>query len=86
MKLTSGDLREIADTVDKIREAGLKVLEVEVRGHKILLGRTDSQREGLEYYVLGATSGELSAKEKIVMRDEATRKPDTSGLAGGRRR
>lgn len=85
MKLTSDDLREIASTVDKIQQVGLNVHEVEVRGHKVMLKRTDSQMEGLQYYVLGVTSGEFAAKEKVVMRDEA-RKPDTSGLAGGRRR
>lgn len=85
MKLTADDLREIANTVDKIKEVGLKVEVIEVRGHKILITRTEDQFDGMQYYVLGVTSGEFAAKEKVVMRDTA-RTPDTSGLAGGRRR
>lgn len=83
MRLTAGDLRELAATIDKIGEVGLNVREVEVRGHKVLIERTDSQRDELTYYVVGITSGELSGPAGKVSRD--ARQPDTSGLAGGRR-
>lgn len=62
MKLTADDLREIADTLDKIQEIGLNVEVVEVRGNKVVIKRTDSQFDGLQYYVQGITSGELSGR------------------------
>lgn len=85
MKLSADDLREIATTLDKIKEVGLNVRQVEVRGHKVLIERTDHQLDGLDYFVIGLTTGEFSGKEAKVTRD-ATREPDTSHLPGGRRR
>lgn len=65
MKLTAADLREIADTVDKIKDIKLKVEVVEVRGHKVVLERKEMGRngmDGMEYFVKGVTSSELSGR------------------------
>lgn len=62
MKLTSLDLCEIADTLDKIEAMNLDVEVVKVRGHKVVVKRGDSQMDGTTYYVQGITDGELSGK------------------------
>lgn len=88
MKLDASDLREIADTLDKISEAKLQVDVVTVRGHKVMIKRSDSQFDGLSYHVLGITDGELAGHAGKVMRDAEAEsgKPDTSDLAGGKPR
>lgn len=84
MRLTTADLQELATTIDKIGEVRLNVREVEVRGHKVLIERTDSQMDGFTYYVVGITSGELSGPAGKASRD--ARQPDMSHLAGGQKR
>lgn len=90
MRLTAEDLRAVADAVDKIKDLGLNVREVEVRGHKVLLDRTVEKdmdtldrQERVKIFVVGMTTGELSGKEAKVMRDDA--QPTYPGLPTGRR-
>lgn len=84
MKLTADDLRAVADTVDKIGAAGLDVEVVTVRGHRVLLKWHDTQMEGLQYYVIGITDGQVSGELGKVMReaDADVRRPDTGHLPG----
>lgn len=58
MKLTSADLRKIAETVDKIQEIDLNVRQVQVAGHTVIIKRTDDQRNGTSYLVQGITDKE----------------------------
>lgn len=85
MRLTADDLRAIADTVDKIGAAGLDVEVVTVRGHRVLLKSSDSQMEGIQYYVIGVGNGELAGQVGMVMR-EAEGKAEASSPLEYRRR
>jgi hypothetical protein len=56
MKLTSDMLTTIAATVNSIEEAQLDVKVVRVLGHDVHLQRTEDQREGATYYVVGISN------------------------------
>lgn len=86
MRLTADDLREIAGTVDKIKDGGINVEVVQVRGHRIVLKRSDSQTNGMEYYVIGMTEGGLSGPTGMVTRGEEGRREGKGTGAGFDRR
>lgn len=60
MSLTQQDMRDIADMLEKIMEAGIEVEQVKVGRHKVMIRWASDTQHGLRPTVIGMTTTDFA--------------------------